>query len=497
MATPIIRVDAPQKGTGAFIAFAKDPDGTVRQLAGWEYNAYVAGGNPVTTTSSSGLASTIKGASNVIANVDEVRGYGGTAAGTAAASKTAPKKTSPAPTAPTAPTTSSRTPSHTGEDDSARAAREAEDARRAENQAMNARNFVATLRSEFPWLDSIGLDPGWFQQVAADASGPAEILVKLRATPQYKRRFPGMYRQDGSVRMNEAQYMAREQDYRNLLRQYGFDINEYSEPAQLQGFFDSEMDPNEFEQRLDTYRGVQQSSRAKKDAFYVYAGLDVSDEDLYAALVDPAAAQNLTDQYNAAVAAGSMDYGTWITRATEVGNRRVADTLTQLQKQGAVTGRAVQTVLGVDSGFARQIMDAIYTGGSGNTTQGQLSLEDLLNSFEYAAIGAAAKEAGLDLPTKERLAEIRQAGVEKAAAIQAYSAYGLRAGQISASVQRAGYDEFTQDEFERSQFLGNEALSRELSQGLAAEEAAGRGSGEFRFSEDRGRLMQRGFGVRR
>lgn len=363
---------------------------------------------------------------------------------------------------------------------------------------MAAEDFYSTLRAQFPWLEQIGLDPKWFQEAAAESSGAAELLVKMRQTPQYKSRFPGLYRKDGSVRMTEAEYLGREQDYRTLLRQYGYNVDElYSTPASLMGFFDSDMDPNEFQTRLQTYEGIKQSSRAKKDAFYVYAGLDVSDDDLYAAVMDPAAAQNLTDRYNAAVAAGSMDYQTWITRATEVANVRVAETLTAMQAQGAVTGRAVQAVLRVDSAFARQIMDAIYTGGSGDVMGSTLSLEDLVSSFEYAAIGAAASEAGLDLPTKERLAEIRQAGVERNQAIQGYTQFGRQQSQISASVQRVGYDAFTQDEFERGQFLGQADPARQLQQGLAAEEAAGQGSGEFRFGEDAGRLVQRGFRPRR
>jgi len=362
----------------------------------------------------------------------------------------------------------------------------------------DANDFFNELKAQFPWLDSIGLDPRWFQENAAESSGTAELLNRMRQTPQYKARFPGLYRDDGSVRMTEAQYLSRENDFRTLLRQYGFDVdNTYQTPASLLGFFDAEFDPNEFQKRLETYRSVQQSSQAKKDAFYVYAGLDITDDDLYEAIIDPAAAQNLTDRYNAAIAAGSLDYGTWITRATEVGLQRVAEVLTEMSRQGAVTGRAVQAVLNVSSEFARTMMDAIYTGGSGDVAGSTLSLEDLLSSFEYAAIGAAASEAGLQLPSKERLAEIRQAGIERNQAIQAYISYGQQAGAISGAVQRAGYDQFTQDEFERAQFLGDGSLSRQLSQGLAAEEAAGRGGGEFRFSEDAGRLVQRGFGVRR
>lgn len=356
--------------------------------------------------------------------------------------------------------------------------------------------FINELKAQFPWLEQVGLDPRWFQEAAADSSGPDELLVKMRQTTQFKSRFAGLYRSDGSMRMTEAQYLAREGDYRNLLSQYGYDPNQYSTPASLVGFFDSEMDPNEFQSRLQTYADVQRSSQAKKDAFYVYAGIQLSDDDLYQAIVDPAFSQHLTNEYNRKTAAGQFDYATWITRATEVGLQRVADVLTSASKNGLVTGAAVQAVLGVDTNFARTIMDAIYTGGSGNVGTKNLSLEDLLASFEYAAYGAAASEAGLTLPTKERIAEIRQAGIERKSAADAYMAFGQNRERFSAAVQRAGYDEFTQDEFERAQFLGNAGLATQLQDGLAREEAAGKGAGEFRFSEDEGRLVQRGFGVR-
>ena len=361
--------------------------------------------------------------------------------------------------------------------------------------AAIASNFYAELRASFPWLDSIGLDPSWFQDAIATSSGSAEILTKMRATTQYKARFPGLTRSDGTLRMNEAQYLARETDYRTLLRQYGYDLQDYATPATLVGLFASEQDPNEFQQRLQTWSDVERSSQAKKDAFYVYAGIDLTTDDLYQATVDPAAAQNLSNEYNRATAAGTFNYETFITRATEVGNRRVADVLTSMSKTGQVTGAAVQAVINVDPGFARQIMDLIYTGGSGNVTSA-LGLEDLLSSFEYAAIGSAATEAGLTLPTRERVAEIRQAGVERRQAADAYLAYGQRQGEISASVQRAGYDEFTQSDFEEAQFLGSGVQTRELNAGLAREQAAGKGAGEFRFKEDNDRLQQGGLGRR-
>ena len=368
---------------------------------------------------------------------------------------------------------------------------------RAANDAQDRAEFVNSLMGLYPWMAQIGLDARWFQDAAArSGSNAGALLAEIRSTDQYRARFPSITRSDGSIRMNEAQYFSTEADYRNLLKQYGYDVDLYDTPVSLTGLFESDMDPNELQTRLQTYSDIKSSSQGKKDAFYVYAGLDLSDDDLYLAAVDPAAAQNLSNAYNESVAAGKFDYATFIARATEVANTRVADVLTQMQRYGKVTGAAVQAVLRVDPAFAQQIMDAIYTGGEGGTSQQSLSLEELVQSFEYALVGAAATGAGLTLPTRERIGEIRQAGVQNAQAAEAYLAYGMQRGVFTGAVERAGFDEFTQDDFERAQFLGDAGLSNELQTGLAREEAAGKGSGEFRFSEEKGRLTQRGFGVR-
>lgn len=342
-----------------------------------------------------------------------------------------------------------------------------------------------------PWMKQLGFTPEFVQQLVADSASMDEAMQKVKQQPQYKARFPGLWRKDGSVRMTEAQYVATENAYRQLLRQFGY-ADQYQSPQSLQGFFDGELDPNELQDRLATYRNIQDSGAAVKDAFYVYAGLRVSDDDLYQAVVDPAAAQRLQDEYNSRVAASTFDYQSWITRATEVGLQRVAETLGQLQKTGALTGQAVQQVLKTDPNFARRIMDAIYT-NAGQPGQ-SLNLQDLVSSFEYAAIGAAARNAGFDLPTKERVAQIRAAGVDRARAQSAYLEFA-KAGQsrIDDAVRRATQGRFSQQDFEDATFLGDGQKAAALQNGLAREEAAGAQVGGFNQQLDgRGRIVQQG-----
>lgn len=353
-------------------------------------------------------------------------------------------------------------------------------------------NTAQQLLADFPWLQQIGLDAAFLQEMVASSSGEAEMVSKIRQSTPYKQRFPGLYRGDGSMRMNEAQYLSRESEFATLALRYGWgDRFDISKPSSFVGVFDSEQDPNEFESRLKTYRQLQESGQNTIDAFYVYAGLNVTTDDLFNATIDPAARQNLSDTYNQAVAKSPFDYTTWISRATEVGLNRVADTLNTLKANGAVTGAAVQTVMRTDPNFARQIMDALYHGAG--TGGGTLQLDELLSSFEYAAIGAAATNAGLSLPTKERIAQIRAAGIDRAAAAKAYGSYGASSTNYSEMVRRATGNEFKQGDFESAVFLGDSARQAALQTGLSREENAGKQVGTAGFNQDRrGRLNQQG-----
>jgi hypothetical protein len=350
--------------------------------------------------------------------------------------------------------------------------------------------LLAEVKVMFPWLDQVGLSPQFFQQLVAESASADEIIVKLRNQPQYKARFAGLWREDGSLRMNEAQYLDTERNYREVLRQFGYDAD-YKSASSLVGFFDSELDANELKDRLQTYKTIKESGSSVQDAFYVYAGMNVSTDDLYAAVVDPAAAQRLSTEYNAAVAKQTFDYETWITRATERGLQRVSETLTAAQQSGALTGAAVQAVLRTDPAFAKSVMDAIYTNAGTATTP--LALSELISSFEYAAMGSAAKQAGLEMPTRERLAEIRATGIDRARVIQGYGQFGAMRGVYDAAARRTSGEGFNRDDFEASNFLGDVNEQQRLSQAVAREEAAGQRQGGFNVDQTRdGDFVQRG-----
>jgi hypothetical protein len=361
-----------------------------------------------------------------------------------------------------------------------------------------ASTLYAEILAENPWLAQFNLTPQRVQQLVATAVNDDDLLTKIRNEPTVRARFVGLYRQDGSLRMNEGQYLQRENEYRTLLRQAGVNVDiEYASPQSLLGFFEGEKSPDELRDQLQIWQAVQQSGPRVRETFYTYAGLNPTDDDLFEAVVDGAKEQQLYNTYNAKVAgeaSGPAAWQNWITRATDVGLSRVAKILTDAQTYGATKGSVVQRVLSVDPQFARQIMDVIYTGGDATPGRaGSLSLPELLDSFEFMAVGAAASEAGLELPTRQRLAEIRAAGVDKAKMLSGYTAFGQNKQQLAAAVARARGATFGQTEFEQAQFLGNAGQASNLLAGQNYIEAAGRDAGTFRFGERNGRLVQSGF----
>lgn len=332
------------------------------------------------------------------------------------------------------------------------------------------RNTVEEIQARYPWIGQLGIDFRQLRDWVADGLSGEAIVQEIRNTEGWKARFAGIRRDDGTLRMNEAAYLQKEDDYRQVLRQFGRDLSEYQDPISLKTFFDNDIDPSELAQRLERWEFLDKTTADIRDSFYVYSGLELSTDDLYRAIVDPNYGSYLSEEYNRRVAESPLDYQTWITRATEVGLNRVVEKLEDLRRFGMVTDQAISAVRNIDPDFARQMMGALYTGG-GETPSEPLDLASLERAFEYAMIGGAASAQGLTLPDAERIEAIRQAGIDRARALQGYSQFAQQAGRLSAQAQRVGAAGFDQSDFEEAVFLQQADAQALLDRARRAEEA--------------------------
>lgn len=354
------------------------------------------------------------------------------------------------------------------------------------------RNALEYTRSLFPWLDQLGIMTN-LQEWVVQGLGPEALVAEVRRTPQYEAIFQGIRRPDGSLRKSEAQFLQDNQAYRQVLRSFARPDYEYDRPEDLRAFHEMDMRPDELEQRFQVYDQVTRGGSDMRDAFYVYAGMRLSDDDLYQMAVNPTFRDAKQREYGVRSTITPPDFETWIARATEVGLERAAQTLTDLQKSGVSSADAMSTLQATNPEQARALADALARADD-NGTPRVLALNELVHSLQYALIGSAATFQGLELPDAQRIEAIRRAGVDRARALEGYAQIARQGNSLRGALQRANLSPtFSQEEFEKALFLSSGREVDLLQRAQASEAALGRSTGGPAFSAGpAGGLQQRG-----
>jgi hypothetical protein len=346
------------------------------------------------------------------------------------------------------------------------------------------------IRSTYPWLQVIGLDQ-YVIDLIRDGATIDEAIAKIRATPQHKARFPGLLNADGTRRFaTEAEYLREETAYRQVLIDFGAYDPAQDKPQDYLAFLDQRINPEQLKQRFAIYRALERGSQEVRDAMYIYAGLDVSVDDLYQATVSPEFRQKMESTYDESVAKSTLDYETFITRATERGLARAAETLKNMRKLGLVTGEAVSQMLSIDPNFAREMMGSLFQGGGPGTPT--LSIDELLSSFDAAMIGSAATKSGFALPDKARIEEFRTAGVDRARALRGYSEMELREGGLAAIAQRSNRAVLGQRDLEGAFVLGEATAAADITRLFELERSLSKQGQGFSRAVEGSRIVQQG-----
>lgn len=328
-------------------------------------------------------------------------------------------------------------------------------------------NAFQAAQAAFPWITNLGLDSQLKDWIFDGYRGQA-LVGLIRQTDQWQTMFPNLRRADGTLRMNESTYLGTMDAYRRTLQRFlGSDALDYTN-NELSSFLEAEIDANELGDRLTIYDQIVRGGNDIRNAFYVYAGISMSDDDLYKYVVDPITQKSFDAEYSAA---NDPSYGEFIARTTDVVTQDTGGTVTREE--------------------AADTVDILFHGGD-PLSGDYLSLSELTNAFELAMLGSAATSQGLLLPSLQALQEIRTAGISRSQALQAYSQFSRDRNFINAIVSRSGGDEFTQEEFEQATFLGQADPSRELTRARQQEEANSRPAGSFSFGRQSGRLTQEG-----
>jgi hypothetical protein len=154
---------------------------------------------------------------------------------------------------------------------------------------FNRESFRDLVRRE---LEFYGLE-GLTDRVLAtleeyDQIGPDLFMARIRETPEYQRRFRGnqLLRSRGMNVLSEAEYVATETAYRNLMRNAGLPQGYYDSPDDFAELIGGGVSPAELSARVvEGYRELAAADQTVRDQMRALYGL--TDGEMVAYFLDP------------------------------------------------------------------------------------------------------------------------------------------------------------------------------------------------------------------
>jgi hypothetical protein len=146
-------------------------------------------------------------------------------------------------------------------------------------------DFKAEVQALYPFLPE-GLVDLFIEKYIDFDKNVNLALGAVRQDTSYTNYFPGNQRADGSVRLSEAEYGSVLESYKDSLRTFGINPDVFADNfGQL---VEGDVSPTEFKSRLNTvYSGIEQNIPEVKEYYATNFGIDLSNESIFAAAVDP------------------------------------------------------------------------------------------------------------------------------------------------------------------------------------------------------------------
>lgn len=251
----------------------------------------------------------------------------------------------------------------------------------------------------YPYLDDrlIRL----FLNKYAESGNERLALAEMRADPIMAEVYPGIKRDDGSLRMTEQEYVAAVDNMKATVRTYNLNPNEFQDD--IVSAISGDVSPLEFRQRMEAgYEGVVNNIPQVKQAYLDNFGIDLPDESIFAMFVSPNVATKILEgNIRASQVIGEAEAAGFGNITAQVGQSLVTQGLTQEgARQGF--GQAALTLEGLQGAAARQGRRGPTASGYVEATQlGQAEeLKNLQNitaqiqSESAAVLGAARTQTG-------------------------------------------------------------------------------------------------------
>jgi hypothetical protein len=145
-------------------------------------------------------------------------------------------------------------------------------------------DFERRVAELYPWL------PPELVKVFADAwaeTGDREqALARMRANPLYDEFFPGNRRDDGSLRMSEAEWFSTREAYRRLFTEFHLNADLFEE--RFTELMEGDVSPRELAARLGgAYERIIANIPEVREFYARMFNLDMTDAAIFASFLDP------------------------------------------------------------------------------------------------------------------------------------------------------------------------------------------------------------------
>lgn len=146
------------------------------------------------------------------------------------------------------------------------------------------------LMGLFPWMAEIPGIESILQQGLIEGLSPEILAQRVRQSPFYLERFPGMAarKAGGLSAISEAEYLALERGYAAQLRTFGATGLITDSKATFAGWIAKDVSVSELNSRLDmAYAAVYDTGSQVKAAFQAFYGIALNDQDILGYFLNP------------------------------------------------------------------------------------------------------------------------------------------------------------------------------------------------------------------
>lgn len=185
-------------------------------------------------------------------------------------------------------------------------------------------------RQLHPWLPPDLLRT--FVDSWVETGNPQQALAEMRQSSAYEQNFPGIFREDGTMRMGEREYLATRARMEQHIAAY--DVNPDVFQDNITRAIEGELSPQEMRQRLSAqWNRVVEGADATRQEFGRFYGIDeMSDEALFGMSLDPDVGRDVLERrISVSEVAGGY---------RETGWQRSQERIRQLMEQGVDTRQA-------------------------------------------------------------------------------------------------------------------------------------------------------------